>query len=206
MSLTSWLQSLRMNARRSHSRRSHSRQRVGGFGASHVVRPRSGERGYGAECLETRILPTVSAVLIGAELNVFAEADDSVVVRANVGGQVEILGNGVVLNAAPTVNAAVIEKLVVTGSDGVNAIDLSGVTAARFTLLSSILVDGGEGNDTLTGSLDLSSTLLGRDGTDLLTGGRGNPPSADWRAAMERTRSARARATTRCEAAMGSTR
>ncbi|MFM9962324.1 MAG: beta strand repeat-containing protein, partial [Planctomycetaceae bacterium] len=160
MSLTSWLQSLRSGRLTSRALR----------GSPLATRPSS----LAAECLETRILPTVSAVLIGAELNVFAEADDSIVVRANVGGQVEILGNGVVLNAAPTVNAAVIEKLVVTGSDGVNAIDLSGVTAARFTLLSSIVVDGGEGNDTLTGSLDLSSTLLGRDGTDLLTGGSGN--------------------------------
>ncbi|MFM9963346.1 MAG: calcium-binding protein, partial [Planctomycetaceae bacterium] len=96
---------------------------------------------------------------------------DSIVVRTNAALRVEILANGVVLNTAQTVNAAAIGKLVVTGSDAPNVIDLRGVTAAQFTLLSSIVVNGGDGSDTITGSPELSNSLLGGDGNDVLLGG-----------------------------------
>ena len=166
MSLTSWLQSLRS--------RSQSRQRVGGFRGSRDVRPLSGESGYGAECLEARVLPTVSALLIGTELNVFTDAADSIAVRANPGGQVEILANGAVLLTAPTPAASTVTAIVVTGSDANNVIDLSGVLAAQFTALTSLSADGGDGNDSITGSTDFADSLIGGDGRDTLNGQAGN--------------------------------
>ena len=169
MSLTSWLQSLRMGAERVARPESSKGVMSGG------PKPRpsrwSGRATHAAECLETRVLPTVAALLIGTELNVVTDGADSITVRTNATFQVEILANGVVLNTAPTVNASAIQKLVVTGSDAANVIDLSGVTAAQFTLLPSILVNGGDGNDSITGSPDLPNSLLGGDGTDVLLGG-----------------------------------
>ena len=171
MSLTSWLQSLRS---RCHLSRSRSRQRAGGFRGSRDVRPLSGESGYGAECLEARVLPTVSALLIGTELNITAGGTDSVTVRANVSGFVEVLDQNGVLTTMPSVSASAVQALTVTGGDHANVIDLSGVTAALFTALPSIQVSGGDGNDLITGSPDLANSLNGGDGSDVLLGGSGN--------------------------------
>ena len=204
MSLTSWLQSLRMGAGSGVrffgiGRRNRSPRRHAGTANSE----KSNTRPLSGECLETRVLPTVAALLIGTELNIVSTGADSITVRTNAALQVEILANGVVLNTAPTVNASAIGKLVVTGSDAANVIDLSGVTAAQFTLLPSILVSGGDGNDTITGSPDLPNSLLGGDGTDVLLGGSVND---SLEGATERTRSPVAWATIRCAVAMESTR
>src|SRR5436190_1318216 len=105
MSLTSWLESLRSGR------------------AGYATRRGRVERSRHTEELEPRALLTVSALLIGSELNVFTDAADSVAVRANVGGQVEILANGAVLTTAPTPNASAVTAIVVTGSDANNVID-----------------------------------------------------------------------------------
>ena len=167
MSLTSWLQSLRSRCQSSSSR---SRQRAGGLGGSCDVRPLSGESGYGAECLEERVLPTVSALLIGTELNVTAEGSDSVTVRANAGGFVEVLDQNGLLTTMPSVSAAAIQALTITGGDNANVIDVSGVTALQFSLLSSVQVSGGDGDDRITGSPDLVNVLNGQNGADTLLG------------------------------------
>ncbi len=117
---------------------------------------------------------TVSALMIGSELNVFTDAADSIAIRANAGGLVEILENGAVLATAPTPNAATVTAIVVTGSDADNAIDLSGVLAAQFTALTSLSADGGDGRDAITGSADFADSLIGGDGRDTLNGQGGN--------------------------------
>lgn len=62
--------------------------------------------------------------------------------------------------------------LIVTGSDGNNTLDLSGVDST-FSNLTSIEVSGGDGNDTILGSGTLASTLNGGNGADTITGGAG---------------------------------
>ncbi|MCX7421931.1 MAG: hypothetical protein NT013_20625 [Planctomycetia bacterium] len=166
MSLTSWLASLRTRCtgymvsafrrdRADHARRAES------------IAPLAQQ----VEPLETRSLLSASVLLINGTLNVSASGADNITVRANsTTGKVEVVNNNVLVGTVPNVNASALTGLVVTGSDSPNAIDLSGVTAARFTALVSITVSGGDGNDRITGSPDLKNSLNGGDGADTLIG------------------------------------
>ncbi|MCX7421933.1 MAG: hypothetical protein NT013_20635, partial [Planctomycetia bacterium] len=127
------------------------------------------------ETAESRVLLSVSALLINGTLNVSATGVDSITVRANAtSGRVEVLDQNGLISGSPNVLASAIQKVVVNGSDSNNVINVSGVTAAQFTLLPSIVVNAGDGNDTVTGSLDLPDSLSGGNGADTLFGQGGN--------------------------------
>jgi len=72
--------------------------------------------------------------------------------------------------------------LVVRGGPGENSIDLSGVAKAAFTSLASVLVDGGDGADTMVGSPSATCSWAGpaatrsrvARGTTVLSGGLGD--------------------------------
>ena len=125
------------------------------------------------EPLEARVLLSVSALMIGTELSITASAADSVTVRENPAtpGKVQVLGNGATVAIVST-NARSLSAINITGSDSNNTINLSGVTAAVFSNpLLKISVSGGDGNDAITGSPDVSNSLIGGDGADTLNGG-----------------------------------
>lgn len=127
------------------------------------------------ETAEPRVLLSVSALLINGTLNVSATGVDSITVRANAtSGRVEVLDQNGLIAGSPNVLASAIQKVVVNGSDSNNVINVSGVTAAQFTSLTSIVVNAGDGNDTVTGSLDLPDSLSGGNGADRLFGQGGN--------------------------------
>lgn len=84
-----------------------------------------------------------------------------------------------------------LQSLVIFGSQGGDVIDLSSLDTSRVSSLSQITIQGGEGDDTITGSLlnesilggagndsieagDGRDTVLGGDGNDDLDGGDGN--------------------------------
>ena len=131
-----------------------------------------------AEQFETRALPSASVLVVGGtELNITLNLNDSVSVSSVSGAVVVQIGaNGG--NSVPvslgSLQANAIQSIIITGGEEGNSIDLNGVLAADFTSLTSINVDGGNGNDSIRGSNDFGDTLLGGDGSDTLDGQGGN--------------------------------
>ena len=131
-----------------------------------------------AEHLECRSLPSANVLLIGTELNISLVRDDAVSISTVAGNVVVATGTtGGVLTPTlnlGSVNASAIQSIVITGGDEANDINLNGVLAADFTSLNSIVVDAGNGNDSLTGSPDFADSLFGEDGNDTILGQGGN--------------------------------
>ena len=166
MFLTSWIESLCLS---SSDCAAFVRRRGRADRAGRRVAPTAP-----IELLEQRTLLTVTVLLVGNTLDILADGTDTVIVRANAGGQVEVLDQSGLLASAPAVNAVDVQALVITGSDSDNVVDLSGVTAAQFTTLASILVSASDGDDLITGSPDLADSLSGGDGNDTIAGDGGN--------------------------------
>ena len=130
-----------------------------------------------AEVLEQRSLLSASAVFVEAtgELSIELDSSESAQV-SSVNGNVLI---GLSNNGSPyvpftgigTIPAASIVSLNIFGGDDANTIDLSNVTLATYSNLTSLQAFGDDGNDVLIGSPDLASQLFGEDGHDSLTGG-----------------------------------
>ena len=130
------------------------------------------------ESLENRSLLSTSVLLIGSELNITLVRDEAVRISSLAGNLVVQTGTsgGTLLpstNIGPT-SAGAIQSIVITGGDEAKEIDLSGVLAVDFTSLTSIVVDAGNGHDTLTGSPDFADSLFGEDGNDSISGQGGN--------------------------------
>jgi Ca2+-binding RTX toxin-like protein len=119
---------------------------------------------------------TVSAgtvvTFVSGTLTVTGSGNDSLAVSA-ASGNVVVTDNGVPVTSFGIVPANAITALVVNDTTGNNQIDLSGLTAADFTVLTSVRVECGAGNDTLLGS-EFADTLLGGDGHDSLQGAAGD--------------------------------
>ena len=164
MQLSSWLLQLPKRLRRVRPQQltATQRHRVGRLGE--------------LERLEVRELLTVSATIIQNELIINATGGEAVTVRSSTATppRVEVLSNGVRLNTLTATLPTNLAVLNITGGDGNNAINLSAVTAATFGAGLRILVNGGNGNDTITGSPDVPNSLLGGDGLDTITGGSRN--------------------------------
>ncbi len=130
------------------------------------------------ESLEDRSLFSASVLLVGSELNITLVRDEAVRI-SSVGGNLVVqtgTSGGVLTPTAniATTSASAIQSILITGGDEASEIDLSGVLAADFTSLTSIVVDAGNGNDTLTGSPDFADSLFGEDGNDSISGSGGN--------------------------------
>jgi Ca2+-binding RTX toxin-like protein len=104
-----------------------------------------------------------SAVDPAGVLTVNSTANDAITITS-VGGQVKV--NGADPDGA--VNSADITAIDVSGGPGANNINLAGVNGTDFPALADgtdVTVDGGEGNDTINGSL-LADHLEGGNGDD----------------------------------------
>jgi Ca2+-binding RTX toxin-like protein len=107
----------------------------------------------------------VTKQVVNGDLIVTSNAGDPVVIT-DVGGQVKVNGD----DPQPGgVASATIDSIAVTGGPDANDIDLKGVNATAFPLLTSVTVDGGDGNDTINGS-QLADVLDGGDGDDHIIG------------------------------------
>lgn len=127
-----------------------------------------------AEALEQRELLTVTGVLIGTELSIYLDGNDTVAVRRGATGNIELLGNNVVVNSVPSIAATSISRLLIDGSDSDNTIDVSQLTTAQFPALIGITISGGNGTDRITGSNAFGESILGGDGNDIIVGNDGN--------------------------------
>lgn len=135
---------------------------------------RSRRRSRNIESLEDRTLLTVQVVQIDSELLITSDASDSIAVRSIPGtpALVEIVGNGSAVPGLADIDASTVTKITVIGDDGNNSIDLSAVTMAAFSSSAlELVVDGGDGDDTIIGAVDLPTTIRGDDGDDTITGG-----------------------------------
>ena len=126
------------------------------------------------EHLEIRVLPSSSVLIVaGTEINITLNTNDNVSVSSLSGNVVVQIGpNGGQLQPVSigTFPASSVQSIVITGGDAENNIDLSGVTSADFTALTSISVNAGNGDDSILGSNDFGDSLLGGDGADTLDG------------------------------------
>ncbi len=130
-----------------------------------------------SEQLEDRSLMSASALFIAGELNVSLGPTDDVVISDNPvsAGNVLVLLNGRPVTNITTVASSSVTKIIVNGGDDANLIDLTGVTGAAFSNPAlSIVVNAGNGSDTLLGSTDLADSLDGGDGDDSIDGNGGN--------------------------------
>ncbi len=127
-----------------------------------------------AEHLEVRSLPSSNVLIVGGtELNISLNVRDNVSVSSLSGNVIVQIGpDGGQLQPVSigSVAASSLRSIVITGGDGENSIDLSGVTSADFTNLTSIIVNGGNGDDSILGSNDFGDSLVGGDGADTLDG------------------------------------
>ncbi len=142
------------------------------------ARRRSDRRnGNSLESLEARQVLSVTALFstsTGA-LSVTSDGADQIALGADQSGNVTLNGEILVAhvnNATANVMAKTVKSLAVTGGDGDNSIDLSGVTKGRFKKVAGITVNGGGGADNIIGS-SLADVLNGGDGNDTLKGGLG---------------------------------
>ena len=127
-----------------------------------------------AEQFEPRSMLSASVLVVGGtELNITLSLNDSASVSSLSGAVVVQIGtNGGNLLPVPLGNlsASAVQSIVIFGGEEGNSIDLSGVHATDFTSLTSINVDGGNGNDSILGSNDFGDSLFGGDGADTLDG------------------------------------
>jgi Ca2+-binding RTX toxin-like protein len=115
------------------------------------------------------ITPTFSA----GTLTVIANGADNVAISCTgPGGQVKI---NVTTDPAPATPCSAVTAIFVQGQGTFdNVFDLSAVTAGNgFTGSPTATIDGGPGNDTLTGS-EFADSMSGGTGDDRITGFRGN--------------------------------
>lgn len=147
--------------------------------SSKPTRRKATRRRTQSEVLEERTYLSVTSLFSGGELQIASDGPDSITVGTDPlsPGIVQVMVNGADDPTLGTIQANTVTSIVVIGSDTDNVIDLSGVTAAEFSFFDAgtglgvqISVDGDDGNDTIIGSPDLGSTLIGGDGADTITG------------------------------------
>lgn len=126
------------------------------------------------EQMEQRTLLTVTGVLIGSELSIFATANDAVTVRQGASGKVEVATGSGVVNTIPSIQSSALTKLTINAGDGNNAISVSTMTSAQFSALTGIVINAGNGNDTITGSDSFGESINAGDGADVIVSNAGN--------------------------------
>jgi Ca2+-binding RTX toxin-like protein len=154
-----------------HSRRPDRLLRAGSSFSNRAVE-------QSLEKLEDRTFLAASVLFGSGELQILTDANETVLIREDpvTPGRVDVqIGTSTAAaTTAPSLpNVAVTDVtsiVLITGS-GNNTIDLSGVLASAFTGLTSINVQGGNGDDIIIGSPDLPVLADGQDGNDSITGG-----------------------------------
>lgn len=129
------------------------------------------------ESLERRTLLTTVGILTGpTELTIFVDDGDAATVQRNVTtGNVEVLDeNGQAYGSIPSIQASQLTSLNIFADDAENALSVAPVNAAEFSMLNSIVIESGNGDDVITGSDDFGEMIDGGDGADTIIGGGGD--------------------------------
>jgi Ca2+-binding RTX toxin-like protein len=149
-------------------------------------------RALGFESLESRRVLASSAAFnaITGALTVTGDASANNLIVQALNSYVVVRDNGVDLIAPNTVPASAVKSLTVAAGDGNDTVSLAGMdTWAYSQLFTAPIVDGGSGNDHITGSniddklygVGGSDTLIGINGADYLAGGtEGDFLYGDW--------------------------
>jgi len=128
--------------------------------------------------LENRTLLAVAGVRVGTELSIFVDEGDDITVQNDVAtGNVQVTANGSVVNTIPAIQSSTLTALNVFAGDDDNDIDLSGLTLTDFAALTApgaIVVQAGDGDDSILGSADFGDSILGGDGNDTIDGQAGD--------------------------------
>lgn len=129
------------------------------------------------ESLEQRTYLSVSSLISNNQLIIVSDGDDSIEVRPDPGGsgQVQVLANGVIDTTLPVVQASTLQRIDIDAGPGDNRIDLNLVSSTQFTFVDintgeglRIMVDAGDGADTIIGSASFNDSLFGGDGDDII--------------------------------------
>ncbi|MBI1310547.1 trypsin-like serine protease [bacterium] len=130
-----------------------------------------------AENLEQRTYLSATALIVNGQLTIVADSDEAIEIGVDPTGtgEVEVLFDGVRTTSLSGLQASQVTAINVQGGPGDNLIDLTQVRSSDFTYVNpitaeplSILVNGGNGDDTILGSFDLNDSLVGGDGNDLI--------------------------------------
>ena len=143
-------------------------------------RNRKGRTGLVAGAMVAALLavPATASADVDSEFNggvltVNSNANDAITITS-VGGLVKVNGG----DPDGAVNSAAVTSIDVSGGPGANNINLAGVNGTDFTTLTSVTVDGGDGNDTINGS-QLADELEGGVGDDRIIGDNNPAGSRD---------------------------
>ncbi len=130
-----------------------------------------------SENLEARTYLSATALIVNGQLTVVSDSDESIEIGVDPAGsgEVRVLFDGVQTTALSGVQASQLAGINVLGGPGDNLIDLTQVRASDFSYADpvtgdpmTIVINGGDGNDTLLGSYDLNDSIFGGDGNDLI--------------------------------------
>ena len=145
------------------------------------------------ERVEQRTLLSAQTLVLNGNLQVFTDAGEDVTIQPDPGNltEVQVLIDGIVDEAVQSLPASSIIGITIVTGDNDNVVDVSAVDNLTFTGLGSIVIDTGDGNDTIIGTTDFAdsinagdgndtitvtggaNTLIGGDGNDVITGGAG---------------------------------
>jgi Ca2+-binding RTX toxin-like protein len=129
------------------------------------------------ETLEQRTYLSATALIVNGQLTVVSDSDESIEIGVNPqgSGEVRVLFDGVQTTSLAGVQASQLAGINVLGGPGDNLIDLTQVRASDFSYADpitgdpmTIVINGGDGDDTLLGSYDLNDSIFGGDGNDLI--------------------------------------
>jgi Ca2+-binding RTX toxin-like protein len=109
----------------------------------------------------------VTSDVTGGVLTVTTDAGDAVSVTC-VAGDIQVNGADPGSGVATCASVVLIS---VSGDALGNTFDLSGVVGADYTTLTHVQVNGGDGDDVITGAADVKNHLIGGPGADQITGG-----------------------------------
>lgn len=112
-----------------------------------------------------------NVIVTTAALTYDLAENDSISISAN-GSKVVTRINGTLDQTYATVPVEKVGLIRVTGGTGANVIDLSGLSTDQYRRLTSISVNGGDGNDSIIGG-QFSESLSGGNGDDVVDGGEG---------------------------------
>lgn len=124
------------------------------------------------EDLEQRTLLSATGALLGTELLIVTDANESVSIAQDLANPtfVEVLINNATISSLPPINLNDIQSLVIQTGELDNSIDLSQINATAFMNLTSIRVESGDGDDTILLTPDFPTTVFAGDGNDTITG------------------------------------
>jgi Ca2+-binding RTX toxin-like protein len=122
---------------------------------------------------------TINITSLATRDLVYTATGSTVLTVTIVSGKLRVkIGNVV----QPDVDPATVRSISLNGGTGKDSINLTGLSPSLYWHVSGVTINGGDGNDTITGSFGADSinggngndSIVGGDGNDTLLGGAGN--------------------------------